>query len=107
MNDDMPEVNGSTPPMLPGSFLREKEPGYEAMYIVRSSRFGPSRQLGIPPALTSFVLFVLGSGKSIHNGLLARHLSYVATPAREGLSVTDLICWRQSTEFQELLSVSW
>ena len=28
--DDVAEVNGSIPPMLPGSFLREKEPGYEA-----------------------------------------------------------------------------
>jgi len=32
MNDDVPEVNGSAPPMLPGSFLHEKEPGYEAMW---------------------------------------------------------------------------
>ena len=30
MNDDVPEVNGSAPPMLPGSFLHKKEPGYEA-----------------------------------------------------------------------------
>jgi len=28
--DDVAEVNGSIPPMLPGSFLREKERGYEA-----------------------------------------------------------------------------
>ena len=27
---DVAEVNGSDPPMLPGSFLDEKEPGYEA-----------------------------------------------------------------------------
>ena len=30
MNHDVAEVNGSDPPMLPGSFLYEKEPGYEA-----------------------------------------------------------------------------
>ena len=30
MNHDIAEVNGSDPPMLPGSFLYEKEPGYEA-----------------------------------------------------------------------------
>ena len=30
MNHDVAEVNGSNPPMLPGSFLYEKEPGYEA-----------------------------------------------------------------------------
>ena len=30
MNDDVAEVNGSDPPVLPGSFLHEKEPGYEA-----------------------------------------------------------------------------
>ena len=30
MNNDVAEVNGSNPPMLPGSFLYEKEPGYEA-----------------------------------------------------------------------------
>ena len=30
MNDDVAEVNDSDPPMLPGSFLYEKEPGYEA-----------------------------------------------------------------------------
>jgi len=30
MNDDVAEVNGSAPPMLPGSFLHKKEPGYEA-----------------------------------------------------------------------------
>jgi len=30
MNDDVVEVNGSDPPVLPGSFLHEKEPGYEA-----------------------------------------------------------------------------
>ena len=31
MNDDVAEVNGTAPPMLPGSFLHKKEPGYEAM----------------------------------------------------------------------------
>ena len=30
MNHDVAEVNGSDPPMLSGSFLYEKEPGYEA-----------------------------------------------------------------------------
>ena len=30
MNHDVAEVNGSDPPMLPGSFLYEKEPGYKA-----------------------------------------------------------------------------
>ena len=30
MNDDIAEVNGSAPRMLPGSFLYKKEPGYEA-----------------------------------------------------------------------------
>ena len=30
MNRDVAEVNGSNPPMLPGSFLYEKETGYEA-----------------------------------------------------------------------------
>ena len=30
MNRDVAEVNGSDPPMLPGAFLYEKEPGYEA-----------------------------------------------------------------------------
>ena len=30
MNDDVAEVNGSAPPILPGSFLHKKEPGYEA-----------------------------------------------------------------------------
>jgi len=30
MNDDVVEVNGSATPMLPGSFLHEKEPGCEA-----------------------------------------------------------------------------
>ena len=30
MNHDIAEVNSSKPPMLPGSFLYEKEPGYEA-----------------------------------------------------------------------------
>ena len=30
MNHDVAEVNGCDPPMLPGSFLYEKEPGYEA-----------------------------------------------------------------------------
>ena len=47
-----------------------------------SSWFGLSRQLGIPLMLTLFVLFVLGSGKCVHNGLLARHPSNVTTPAR-------------------------
>jgi len=32
MNDDVPEVNGPAPPMLPGSFLHEKEPGSEARH---------------------------------------------------------------------------
>jgi len=32
MNDDLVEVNGSAAPMLPGPFLHEKEPGYEAMF---------------------------------------------------------------------------
>ena len=31
MNHDVAKVNGSNPWMLPGSFLYEKEPGYEAM----------------------------------------------------------------------------
>ena len=30
MNDDVVEVNGFNRRMLPGSFLYEKEPGYEA-----------------------------------------------------------------------------
>jgi len=30
MNDDVAEVNGSVVPVLPGSFLHEKEPGFEA-----------------------------------------------------------------------------
>ena len=30
MNHDIVEVNNSGSPMLPGSFLYEKEPGYEA-----------------------------------------------------------------------------
>ena len=30
MKNDVAEVNDSDPPMLPGSFLYEKEPGYEA-----------------------------------------------------------------------------
>ena len=30
MNYDVVEVNGPDPRMLPGSFLYEKEPGYEA-----------------------------------------------------------------------------
>ena len=30
MNHDIAEVNYTDPPMLPGSFLYEKEPGYEA-----------------------------------------------------------------------------
>ena len=34
MNHDVAEVNGSDPPMLPGSFLYEKEPGYEASYVL-------------------------------------------------------------------------
>ena len=36
------EVNGSILPMLPGSFLREKEPGYEAKSYSQaiSMRFG-------------------------------------------------------------------
>ena len=29
-NDDVAEVNGLAAPMLPGSFLHKKEPGYEA-----------------------------------------------------------------------------
>ena len=29
MNHDVAEVNGSDPPMFPGSFLYEKEPGYQ------------------------------------------------------------------------------
>ena len=33
MNDDVAEVNGTVVPMLPGSFLHEKEPGYEATEI--------------------------------------------------------------------------
>ena len=35
MNHDVAEVNGSDPPMLPGSFLYEKEPGYEASAVQR------------------------------------------------------------------------
>ena len=35
MNHDVAEVNGSDPPMLPGSFLYEKEPGYEANLAAR------------------------------------------------------------------------
>ena len=31
MNYDVAEVNSSDPQMLPGSFLYEKEPGYEAL----------------------------------------------------------------------------
>ena len=31
MNHDVAEVNGSDPPMLPGAFLYEKEPGYEVV----------------------------------------------------------------------------
>jgi len=30
MNDDVAEVNGLSPPMLPGCFLHKIEPGYEA-----------------------------------------------------------------------------
>jgi len=30
MNDDVAEVNGSAPPILPGSFLHNIEPGHEA-----------------------------------------------------------------------------
>jgi len=30
MNHDVVEANSSDPQMLPGSFLYEKEPGYEA-----------------------------------------------------------------------------
>ena len=33
MNHDVAEVNGSDPPMLPGSFLYEKEPGYKANHV--------------------------------------------------------------------------
>ena len=33
MNHDVAEVNGSDPLMLPGSFLYEKEPGYEARRV--------------------------------------------------------------------------
>ena len=42
MTHDVAEVNSSDPPMLPGSFLYEKEPGYEARDIVytRLSRRG-------------------------------------------------------------------
>ena len=36
MNRDVAEVNGSDPPMLPGSFLYEKEPGYEARLFSHS-----------------------------------------------------------------------
>ena len=32
MNHDVAEVNGSDPSMLPGSFLYEKGPGYEATF---------------------------------------------------------------------------
>lgn len=30
MNDDVAEVDGSVVPVLPRSFLHEKEPGFEA-----------------------------------------------------------------------------
>lgn len=33
MNDDVAEENGSTTPMLPGSFLYKKESGYKAIDI--------------------------------------------------------------------------
>ena len=39
MNHDVAEVNGSDPPMLPGSFLYEKEPGYEAKGQLPSSSY--------------------------------------------------------------------
>jgi len=34
MNDDGAEVNSLDPPMLPGSFLHEKAPTYEASLIL-------------------------------------------------------------------------
>ena len=38
MNHDIAEVNGSDPPMLPGSFLYKKEPGYpEKIFLIRYS----------------------------------------------------------------------
>ena len=41
MNHDVTEVNGSNPPMLPGSFFYEKECGYKARVSVPfSSGFG-------------------------------------------------------------------
>ena len=36
MNHDVAEVNGSDPPMLPASFLYEKEPGYEATHFAHA-----------------------------------------------------------------------
>ena len=51
MNDDMPEVNGSTPPMLPGSFLREKEPGYEAN--IKDTCGSLITSLALPPELSA------------------------------------------------------
>ena len=36
MNDDVAEVNRSDPPMLPGSFLHEKERGYETSHHCQS-----------------------------------------------------------------------
>ena len=37
MNHDVAEANGSDPSMLPGSFLYEKEPGYEATVTLARS----------------------------------------------------------------------
>ena len=36
MNHDIAKMNGSDSPMLPGSFLYEKEPGYEAIGFMPS-----------------------------------------------------------------------
>jgi len=47
MNDDVAEVNGSAPPMLPGSFLHKKEPGYEATL----NHYGNRKCMGV--AMTS------------------------------------------------------
>ena len=52
MNHDVAEVNGSDPRMLPGSFLYEKEPGYEAKGFIQ--KVGGGLEFPPPPPQPQF-----------------------------------------------------
>ena len=60
INHDVVEVNSSDSPILPGSFLYEKEPGYEALFymgIHNKFHFTPMTMEAAPNSNPLFLYF--------------------------------------------------